>query len=105
MKKVAQLKDFADNTTLRVQYNNQWVLLCLQGKDVYAISDKCPHMGASLYKGSFENGVVTCASHKAQIDVKTGEILEKAKILFLKMPTKKATTFKVTIKEGDIFLE
>ena len=105
MKKVAEMKDFDNNTTLRVKYDDEWVLLCKNNEEVFAISDKCPHMGTSLFKGTFENGIVTCKSHKAQIDVRTGEIIEKAKILFVKMPTKKAKTYKVIIREDNIFLD
>ena len=105
MKKVAEMKDFQNEKMLRVSYEDEWVLLCLHKDKVYAISDKCPHMGTSLYKGTLDDGIVTCKSHKAQIDIQTGEIKEKAKILFLKMPTKKAKTYDVVVKEDSIFIK
>ncbi len=104
MNKVAEIKDFGNDKTLRVSYNGEWILLCLHNENVFAISDKCPHMGTSLYKGTFEDGIVTCKSHKAKINVQTGEIVENAKILFLKMPTKKAKAYEVKVEEGNIFL-
>jgi 3-phenylpropionate/trans-cinnamate dioxygenase ferredoxin subunit len=38
----------------------------------YAIDDRCPHKGASLGKGTFENAVVTCPAHGFTVDVRTG---------------------------------
>jgi nitrite reductase/ring-hydroxylating ferredoxin subunit len=56
-------------------------------------------------KESIEEGIVTCKSHKAKIDVRTGEIVEKAQLLFLKMPTKKAAIYGVEEKNGDLYIE
>ncbi|MBE0700279.1 MAG: Rieske 2Fe-2S domain-containing protein, partial [Acholeplasmataceae bacterium] len=49
------------------------LLICLED-NVYAIHDKCPHLGASLDKGDYKDGAVRCKAHGATIDVKTGEI-------------------------------
>jgi nitrite reductase/ring-hydroxylating ferredoxin subunit len=43
-----------------------------------AVSDTCPHMGASLGKGRFRNGAVECHWHEWTFDIKSGECLEKA---------------------------
>lgn len=103
--KTCSLKDFEKQSLLRVNVNNQPILLVYDQGHVFAIDDRCPHLGASLAKGSYQNGVIECPKHHAQIDVKTGEIQEKAKIIFIKMPTKKAKTFKTKIEKEVVFVE
>lgn len=90
---------------LRVVVGTEPVLLGYHENQVYAISDLCPHMKASLFEGSYQDGVITCPKHHAQIDIKTGQIQEKAKLLFIKVPTKKAKTYQVTIKENKVYIE
>ena len=104
-KEVASLKDLKKEVKKRIVIDDQAVLLTYFNKKVYAIADKCPHLGASLVHGSFEEGIVTCPKHGAQIAVQTGEILEKAKILFLKMPTKKAKIYEVKVEDDVIFVK
>ncbi|MEA5578182.1 Rieske (2Fe-2S) protein [Anabaena sp. UHCC 0451] len=35
----------------------------------------CSHLGFPLDKGKVDNGVITCASHQFQYDLKTGKCL------------------------------
>ena len=103
--KALDMKAFNDNPMQRVVINQTPILLIKDQDKVYALDDRCPHLKASLVKGSYEKGIVTCPKHNAQIDIKTGDILEKAKILFLKMPTKKAKIFKTKVDKESIFVE
>jgi len=61
------------------------VLLVHLDDGFHAISDKCPHMGGSLSSGHLEGGAVRCSKHGALIDVKTGQVLEDPKMLFMKV--------------------
>ena len=103
--KVTEVETLKKQIKLKVFVNDLALLLIYDQNRVYAINDRCPHLGASLEKGTYDDGVVTCAKHHAQIDVKTGEVLEKAKILFLKMPTKKTKTYETKIEEGTVFVK
>ena len=48
-------------------------------KDEYfAINDFCPHMGASLGEGCFEDGHVTCPWHAWTFSVRSGELCDNA---------------------------
>ena len=42
---------------------DQIIAVFNQDGEYYAINDVCPHMGASLAAGHFEDGVVTCPWH------------------------------------------
>ena len=39
---------------------------------VYAVDNRCPHMGFPLHKGSVADGILTCHWHHARFDVATG---------------------------------
>ncbi len=39
---------------------------------VYALDNRCPHMGFPLHRGSVENGMLTCHWHHARFDLATG---------------------------------
>ncbi len=39
---------------------------------VYALDNRCPHMGFPLDRGSFEDGILTCHWHHARFDLASG---------------------------------
>jgi nitrite reductase/ring-hydroxylating ferredoxin subunit len=49
-------------------------VLCLfaEGEDVYAVDNRCPHMGFPLHRGSVCDGILTCHWHHARFDLATG---------------------------------
>ncbi len=100
----AKLSALKKAVTMRVELDEKPVFLAYHDDDVHAISDKCPHMKTSLHDGHFENGLVTCKRHNARIDVVSGEIQEKAKVLFMKIPTKKAQTYVTKVEDDDVFV-
>lgn len=81
------------------------IMLTLLADKVYAIQDKCTHLGGSLSKGTIDNTNVTCRLHGAKFDLKTGNVVNKAHIGFIKMPTKKAKIFRTEIVDGKVFIE
>ena len=89
----------------RTEIEGVAILFIYDAGEVYALQDRCPHLGASLLKGEYTNKVITCAKHGAQIDVTTGDVLEKAKVLFLRMPTKKAKVYKTKIENDFVWIE
>jgi nitrite reductase/ring-hydroxylating ferredoxin subunit len=49
-------------------------VLCLfaAGEEVYAVDNRCPHMGFPLHRGSVCDGILTCHWHHARFDLATG---------------------------------
>lgn len=43
------------------------------GSGLACASDQCPHAGARLSEGAYEDGTITCPAHGSQFDVLTGE--------------------------------
>ncbi len=66
---------------------------------IYAISDLCPHMGASLGEGDVEDGAVTCPWHAWRFCVKDGSWLDSPKSPL------KAETYAVRVEADDILVE
>src|SRR5712692_4859791 len=48
--------------------------LCLfaDGDEVYAVDNRCPHMGFPLHRGTVCDGILTCHWHHARFDLATG---------------------------------
>jgi len=102
---VADYSELQRDFRKRVVIEDTPIMLTLLADKVYAIQDKCSHLGASLSKGIHQEQQVQCRLHGAIFDIQSGDVVEKAHIGFIKMPTKKLKTFKTEVKEGKIFLE
>ncbi len=103
--KVAKVQDFDQEDKKLVVVGDQEILICKVDGDYYAISNKCPHMGGSLYKGRLENGIVTCPKHGSKYDAKTGKAVDKAKILFLKFSVEDDRSYPLKRQGDDLLVE
>src|SRR5438105_12602342 len=48
------------------------VLLVYEDGHIFAIDNRCPHMGFPLERGSVEDGILTCHWHHARFDLESG---------------------------------
>lgn len=48
-------------------------MLARDGAEVHAFADVCPHQGVPLSDGDLEAGILMCAVHLWEFDVRTGE--------------------------------
>ncbi len=48
------------------------VCLFADGDEVYAVDNRCPHMGFPLHRGTVCDGILTCHWHHARFDLATG---------------------------------
>jgi nitrite reductase/ring-hydroxylating ferredoxin subunit len=39
---------------------------------VYAVDNRCPHMGFPLHRGTVQDGILTCHWHHARFDLESG---------------------------------
>ena len=60
----------------------------------HAINDLCPHMGASLADGHFEDGVITCPWHAWRFRVCDGTWCDNPQI--------KTDAYEVRVEDGEI---
>jgi len=103
--KVAEIKDFEENEKKLVEVDDKAILLTKVAGAYYAISNKCPHMGGSLFKGDLQDGVITCPRHGAQYDAKTGKGLKKPKILFFEFKLEDDRSYPVKIEDRNILID
>ena len=97
--------DVAPGAMKGVEVEGKKLLLANVDGTFYAIQRKCPHMGFDLSKGTLDGATVTCRMHKATFDLKTGEALAKAKLVFIKTQPKPATTYPVKLEGDRVMIE
>ncbi|MBI1257132.1 MAG: Rieske 2Fe-2S domain-containing protein [Chloroflexi bacterium] len=68
----AQMSDLRDKGSLSVQVDGHPVVLFLYGDQVYAVDNRCPHMGFPLDRGTVRDGILTCHWHHARFDLASG---------------------------------
>lgn len=103
--KVAEVPEFEKIEKKLIELGDKKILLTKVDGSFYAISNKCPHMGGSLYKGTLQDGVITCPRHGAKYDAKTGKGLGKPKILFLEFKVEDDRSYPVKVEDGNILID
>ncbi len=95
-KSVADEGEIPEGEGRSYSVNGRMVAVFLSGGEYYAISDTCPHMGASLGAGAVEDGAVSCPWHCWRFSIKDGTWLDS--------PTSKlkADSFSVRVHDGEI---
>jgi nitrite reductase/ring-hydroxylating ferredoxin subunit len=70
--RAASLEELRAKGRLVVGLNGHTVCLLAEGDDVYAVDNRCPHMGFPLHRGTVSDGILTCHWHHARFDLCTG---------------------------------
>lgn len=68
----ASLADVRKTGCLTVHLNGHTLVLFAYGDRVYAVDNRCPHMGFPLDKGTVRDGILTCHWHHARFDLASG---------------------------------
>lgn len=66
------LTELKKTNCLSVVVDKHTLVLFLYGEQVYAVDNRCPHMGFPLDKGTVKDGILTCYWHYARFDLKSG---------------------------------
>ena len=103
--KVAEANQLQPGEMKRFPLQNRMILLANVDGAIYALDNKCPHLGGDLSAGVLDGTTVTCPRHGAKFDVRTGENLGNAKITFLKMNVGNAKSFPVKTEGNDILVD
>jgi nitrite reductase/ring-hydroxylating ferredoxin subunit len=70
--RVAQLAEVQAAGTLLIHKEKHTIALFYSNNTVYAIDNRCPHMGFPLQGSTCKDGIVTCPWHYARFDLKSG---------------------------------
>ena len=103
--KVAETSELTVGKKKKIVVGGRDILLSNVDGVYYAISDKCPHLGGSLYEGKLEGSTITCPKHGAKFDVRTGKEVADAKILLFKIKVKDDSIFTVKLEGEDVLVE
>ncbi|SAK91218.1 Rieske (2Fe-2S) protein [Caballeronia ptereochthonis] len=69
---VGSLEDLKARGRLVVQGGHRPILVIHDRGRVFALDNRCPHMGFPLERGSIEDGILTCHWHHARFDLESG---------------------------------
>jgi nitrite reductase/ring-hydroxylating ferredoxin subunit len=70
--RAASLDEVRAKGRLVVHVEGHTVCLFAEADDVYAVDNRCPHMGFPLHRGTVCDGILTCHWHHARFDLATG---------------------------------
>ena len=70
--RAASLDELRAKGRLVVGLNGHTICLLAEGDEVYAVDNRCPHMGFPLHRGTVSDGILTCHWHHARFDLCTG---------------------------------
>ncbi|GHH99378.1 nitrite reductase [Neobacillus kokaensis] len=70
------LKTLGDEGVRVIKGASHAIAVFVHENQVYAVDNRCPHMGFPLHTGSICDGILTCHWHHARFDVKSGGTLD-----------------------------
>lgn len=70
--RVAALQDLKTEQCMTVRAGGHTLALFLHNDRVYAVDNRCPHMGFPLDQGTVQDGILTCHWHHARFDLASG---------------------------------
>src|SRR5207253_9949573 len=70
--RAASLEELEARGRLVVAVEGHTICLLVDEGEVYAVDNRCPHMGFPLHRGSVSDGILTCHWHHARFDLCTG---------------------------------
>ena len=90
---LAELQQAACQT---LSLNGHTLALWYVDGQVYAIDNRCPHMGFPLDRGSVKDGILTCHWHHARFDLESGGTFDQW--------ADDMRAFPVEIRDGDVWV-
>ena len=93
---VARFEDLKGKGCITVHPNGKTLALFLYGDRVYALDNRCPHMGFPLDRGSVEDGILSCHWHHARFDLASGGAFD--------LWADDIDSFPVELRDGEIYV-
>ncbi|MGG4491087.1 Rieske (2Fe-2S) protein [Metabacillus idriensis] len=90
------LKELEDEGAKVIKGGSHTVAVFVHENKVYAVDNRCPHMGFPLHTGSLCDGILTCHWHHARFDIKSGGTLDPW--------ADDVPTYPVEIKEDEVWV-
>lgn len=114
---IGKLEDFQPGKVKAVDVGGEAVAVGRVGDQLYAVANRCPHLGLPVARGALKGEVITCPWHNSQFNLRTGENIDWVSgVAGLKMPTwtrriialgkqpQSLTTYEVSIEGGQVYV-
>jgi nitrite reductase/ring-hydroxylating ferredoxin subunit len=98
MVKVAELKDLPRGARKKIKVEDHNVLLLNHNGEIYAIDEKCTHLGCSLSKGKFMGNNFECPCHGAVFSIALGTVVKGP-------ATEPIAVYQVSVENGMITIK
>jgi nitrite reductase/ring-hydroxylating ferredoxin subunit len=95
--RAARVEDLQAAGCVVAQVNGHALAFFSHGGRVYAVDNRCPHMGFPLQRGSVHDGILTCHWHHARFDLATGGTFDPW--------ADDVRAFPVEIRDGEIWVD
>lgn len=90
------LKTLEDEGVKVIKGGSHAIAVFFHEKKIYAVDNRCPHMGFPLHTGSLCDGILTCHWHHARFDIKSGGTLDPW--------ADDVPTYPVEVKEDEVWV-
>jgi nitrite reductase/ring-hydroxylating ferredoxin subunit len=97
MTEVADVDSLRDAGRTVTMAGGRPIALFYHEDEVYAVDNRCPHMGFPLSKGSVEDGLLTCDWHHARFELAQGDTLD--------IWADDVQTFPTRIQDGSVYVD
>ncbi|MFZ0547249.1 MAG: Rieske (2Fe-2S) protein [Candidatus Promineifilaceae bacterium] len=95
--RAASLEQVKSAGCTAVQLNGHVVALFAHNDKVYAVDNRCPHMGFPLDRGTVKDGILTCHWHHARFDLESGGTFDQF--------ADDVRSFPVEIRSGEVWVD
>jgi nitrite reductase/ring-hydroxylating ferredoxin subunit len=95
--RAASLAELQEKQQLLIRLNQQSIALFYSNDRVYAIDNRCPHMGFPLHGSVCKDGIITCPWHYARFDLASGGTFDSW--------ADDVRSFPVQIRDGEIWID
>ena len=75
-KKIGTVKDLEYAPLKGMVVDGKEILVVKTGTNIFAIRNKCTHMGCKLSSGKLEGETVRCPCHGSMFNVRSGEVVK-----------------------------
>lgn len=95
--RVCTLRELERDRVRVVSTEGRSIAIFLDEDNVYAVDNRCPHMGFPLHRGTVKDGILTCHWHHAKFDLAGGCTFDPF--------ADDVTAFRVEVRDGDVWLD
>lgn len=89
--------DVRQSGCLSAQVDGHTLALFAYGDKIYAVDNRCPHMGFPLDRGTVRDGILTCHWHHARFDLASGGTFDQF--------ADDVRTFPVEVRDGYVWVD